>query len=287
MTVTLTQASTQPVATRKGWITRHPLISFFVLSYAIMFCSVFGAMGFKIPFYGIPWFLGIFSPTISSLVLSAVTGGKPAVKQLLRGYTLWKVGARWYLGALTLVLLPLIIALIYKALGNPSHGLAPGATAASLLGQFVFTFFSGPLAEEGGWRGFALPRLESRYNALVSSLILGVLWTCWHIPLYFYPDPASRMFFPAYLALNTVLAVFITWLYNNTRGSLVITILAHFSFNLVGAFITGTLGLMPMNTFLMTAVPGLVILFIWILVYFGPRNLSRKPSAELPFIPRN
>ena len=185
-----------------------------------------------------------------------------------------------------LLLLPLGIALVYRALGNPTPGLAPGATAASLLGQLVFTFFSGPFAEEGGWRGFALPRLQAKYNALVSSLILGVIWTFWHIPFYFHPDPGSRMFLPVFLVLNTVLTIFMTWMYNNTRGSLVIAILAHFSFNLVGGFVTGTLGLMPMNTFLMFAVPGLMLMFIWVLVYFGPRYLSRKPVAELPFVPK-
>jgi len=270
----------------KEWIIEHQLLSFFVLSYALMFGAVFSSLWFKIPFYYGFWFLAIFSPTISALILSAVTGGMPAVKQLLAGYTRWKVGALWYLGALMLLLLPLIIALIYRALGNPTPGLAQGATAASLLGQLVFTFFSGPFAEEGGWRGFALPRLQARYSALVSSIILGVLWTCWHIPLYFHPDPASRMFFPVYLILNTVLTIFITWLYNNTKGSLIIAILAHFSFNLVGGFVTGTLGLMPMNTFLMFGVPGLTLWFVGLLIYFGPRYLSRKPVAELPFQPR-
>jgi len=251
-----------------------------------MFGAVFSSMWLHIPFFYFFWFLAVFSPTISALVVSAITGGMPAVKQLLQGYTRWKVGARWYLGAFMLLLIPLTIAIVYRALGNPTPGLAPGATAATMLLQLVINIFSGPVSEEAGWRGFALPRLQGKYNALVSSLILGVIWTCWHIPFYFHPDPASRMFFPVYLVLNTVLTIFITWLYNNTGGSLVITILAHLSFNLVGGFVTGTLGLMPMNTFLMIGVPGLTLVFIWVLIYFGPRYLSRKPVAELPFQPK-
>ncbi len=86
--------------------------------------------------------------------------------------------------------------------------------------------------------------------------------------------------------MTTVLTVFITWLYNNTKGSLVITILAHFSYNLVGGFITGSLGLIPMNIFLFFAVPGLFIMMLWVLIRFGPRHLSRKPVAELPFTPK-
>jgi hypothetical protein len=82
------------------------------------------------------------------------------------------------------------------------------------------------------------------------------------------------------------LTIFITWLYNNTRGSLVIAILAHLAFNLVGGVVTGTLGLMTMNTLLMFGVPGLTILLAWVLIYFGPRYLSRKPVTELPFHPK-
>lgn len=85
--------------------------------------------------------------------------------------------------------------------------------------------------------------------------------------------------------LTVTLTTFMTWLYNNTKGSLIIAVLAHFSFNLVGAFVTGTLGLMPMNIFLMFGVPGLTVVFMWVLVYFGPRYLSRKPLADLPFQP--
>ena len=269
----------------KDWITKHQLLSFFVLSYAIMYIAVFGAKWLEIPFFGPIWFFAIFSPTISALLLSAIIGGMPAVKQLLLGYTRWKVGGRWYLAALMLLLLPLIVALIYQALGNPVRGLTPGTTTAALIGQFIFTFFSGPFAEEAGWRGFALPRLQGKYNAVVASLILSVIWTCWHIPMYFYPLPSTLMILPVFLVINAVLTIIMTWLYNNTKGSLVITILAHFCFNLVGAFVTGTLGLMPMNIFLMIAVPGLAIWFIWILVYFGPRYLSRKPLVELPYEP--
>lgn len=270
----------------KNWIRNHQLLSFFVLSYAIQYGAVYASMWFDIPFFGFIWFLSVANPTISALIVSAVIGGMPEVKRLLQGFTHWNVGARWYFGALMLLLLPLSVALIYQLLGNQTPGLAAGATVSTLLNQFIFTFFSAPLLEEAGWRGFALPRLQGKFNALVSSLILGVIWACWHIPLWFHPETSNRIPFVPFVLLNVTLATFMTWLYNNTKGSLVIAILAHFSFNLVGAFVTGTLGLMPMSTFLKFGVPGLSVLFIWVLVYFGPRYLSRKPVEELPFQPR-
>lgn len=269
----------------KQWIQKHQLLSFFILSYAIQYVAVYASMWFDIPFYWLIWFLSVANPTISALILSAVIGGMPEVKKLLLGFTRWNVGLRWYLAALLLLIVPLIVAFIYQALGNQAPGLVAGATASTLLNQFIFTFFSGPFFEEAGWRGFALPRLQSRFNALVSSLILGVIWACWHIPLWFHPETNNRIPFVPFLLLNVTLTTFMTWLYNNTRGSLIIAILAHFSFNLVGSFVTGALGLMPMNIFLMFGVPGLTVIFIWMLVYFGPRYLSRKPISELPFQP--
>ena len=79
-----------------------------------------------------------------------------------------------------------------------------------------------------------------------------------------------------------VLATLFTWLYNNTGGSLVVTVLAHFSFNLTGAFIIGTFGLVPVNVFYMTAGPLLGLMFFLVILYFRPRHLSRKPVAMLP-----
>ncbi len=150
-----------------------------------------------------------------------------------------------------------------------------------MLGTIIFTLFSGPFSEELGWRGFALPRLQTKYNALVSSLILGVIWTFWHIPLFFTAGAAQMSIpFPIYLVLVTTITIYLTWLYNNTRGSLIITILAHFFFNLTG-FLTGVLGLMPPMLFYMVAGSLLGLVTVAAVFIFGPRHLSKKPVAEL------
>jgi membrane protease YdiL (CAAX protease family) len=145
-------------------------------------------------------------------------------------------------------------------------------------------FFAGPASEEAGWRGFALPCLEAKYSALVSSLILGVIWTFWHLPL-FYLTGATQMSIPLpiYLVLTITLTTYLTWLFNNTRGSLMITTLAHYAYNLTGTLLTGPLSLMPAMVFYLTAGPLLFLLVVGIVIYFGPGNLSRKPAAEMPF----
>ena len=269
------------------WVRNHPLISFFVVAYVLAFGAIFGYIvlqpGQPLERWAPAWFVFAFSPTVSALVVSWVMGGLAEVKRLLAGFTRWKVGLRWYLAAGYVFLGPLAIALVYGALGNPVAGLQPGMTLPLLLGQVFFQFFSGPASEEAGWRGFALPRLQARYNAFVSSLILGVVWTCWHIPLFFLTGATQMSIpFPFYLALVVTLTVYMTWLYNNTRGSLIITVLCHFAFNLTGTLITGPLSLMPVMLFYMSASPLLLLSVIAVLLYFGYRTLSKRPEQELP-----
>ena len=270
------------------WLRHHQLISFFVLSYAIAYIAVFGYIylqpGQPLQPWSPIWFLFVFSPTISAIFLAWVSGGFTEVKRLLSGFIRWKVGLRWYFAAAFLFIGPLMIALIYIALGNSPIGLKPGWTIPLLVAQMFTQFFAGPASEEAGWRGFALPRLEAKYNALVSSLILGVIWTFWHLPL-FYLTGATQMSIPMpiYLLLTITLTTYMTWLYNNTRGSLIITTLAHYSYNLTGTLLTGPLSLMPAMVFYLTAGPLLFLIVIGVVIYFGPKNLSRKPLAEMPF----
>ncbi len=271
----------------KAWVCKHQLLSFFGIAYAIAYISVFGFIylnpGQPMASGSLTWFLFAFSPTISALLISWVVGGKAAVKQLFSGFTRWKVSAFWFLAATFLLTGPFVIALVYIAIGNPPTGLSLGWTIPMLFGQVLYQLFSGPLSEEAGWRGFALPRLQTRFSALVSSLILGVIWTCWHIPLFFVTGMTQMGIpFPIYLVLVLTLTVYMTWLYNNTGGSLLITVLAHFSFNLTGTLITGPVSLMPAMIFYMSSGPMLFLIDLFIIFYYGSRHLSKKAQGELP-----
>jgi membrane protease YdiL (CAAX protease family) len=271
----------------KTWIQKHELISFFVLSYAIMYVVLFGYIliqpGKPMVAWSLVWFLSIFSPTYSAVIVSLIIGGLPELKRLLTGFTRWKVGWMWYFAAAFLFLGPFIIALVYIALGHPAEGLQAGWTIPLLLGKVFTQLIAGPVSEEAGWRGFALPRLQMKHNALVSSLILGVIWTFWHLPLFFLTGETQvGIPFPIYLVLVTSVTVYLTWLYNNTHGSLIITTLGHFSFNLTGTLITGIVTLMPLMIFYLTAGPMLFLVVIAVIIVFGPKYLSKKPVSELP-----
>ena len=88
----------------------------------------------------------------------------------------------------------------------------------------IFLVFSGPLGEEPGWRGYALPGMLKQQGALAASLVLGVLWSAWHLPLGLVGD------LTLYGSIHAVLAaVVFTWLWQNSRGSVLLAILMHAS----------------------------------------------------------
>jgi membrane protease YdiL (CAAX protease family) len=119
---------------------------------------------------------------------------------------------------------------------------APSTTAPFLVGVFVY----GPIPEELGWRGYALDRLQARWSALVSSLILGSIWAVWHVPLFFikdtlfYREGAWSVWFWLFIAVVIATAVVFTWIFNNTRRSTLAAILFHFMSNLAAGLANAT-----------------------------------------------
>src|SRR5919107_2894721 len=104
----------------------------------------------------------------------------------------------------------------------------------SYLGTFVLvTILGGPLFEEPGWRGFALPRLQPLHGPLVGSIILGLLWALWHLPLFWSGvwTPPTIPNIVMFILMITTLTIIMTWVFNNAKGSLLITMLMHATFN--------------------------------------------------------
>jgi membrane protease YdiL (CAAX protease family) len=272
------RASQSPEHVVLDWVRARPLVSFFVLAYALNFGAYF-------PYLTIPglvlapfWLLGVFSPTIAALIVSGVVGGSAEVRRLLSGFSRWRIGWHWFLAASTTVLIPLLLAIGYIGLGNEPVGPVAGTTVMFLAGQLVYTLLSGPLSEEAGWRGFALPRLQQRHSALTASVILGVIWTFWHVPVYFLPD-ATMIPLPMFLPMTIGLSILFAWVYNNTGGSLIATVLMHFSFNVSGAFLAGHLGLMPPMVLYIGGGIAIGLLTVAVVAWFGWRRLARVPIA--------
>lgn len=120
---------------------------------------------------------GLLGPTLSGLIMTAVTEGRPGIGQLLRRIVRWRVGLRWYL--FTLVGLPILMVLgtIIRPAALESLDISTQPFTLAYLKAFVsMIIIGGPLFEEPGWSGFAQPRLQRLYGPFVGGLLLGSLW---------------------------------------------------------------------------------------------------------------
>src|SRR5215212_3304199 len=126
---------------------------------------------------------------------------------------------------------PFIAALIVIPLTQGWAGLVQFSSVSTILLVFGMKLINpgdGPLGEEPGWRGFALPGLQSTLSPLVSTLILGALVTVWHAPLLFLEEGLLRPYTIVGFLLGTFAVTFwYTWLFNLTGGSVLMTLIAH------------------------------------------------------------
>jgi membrane protease YdiL (CAAX protease family) len=161
-----------------------------------------------------------------------------------------------------------------------------------LLVEFVrILFLGGPLGEELGWRGFALPRLQQRHTALTSSVLLGLVWGLWHIPLYFVPGTGQHEILrtgtsPAFAIGGFVtwtigLSVLLTWLFNQTRGSLIVVILFHAAVNLA-AFLPAAVGSTGSASLLNVLLTWIIAILVVVRFGRGRLGMHGTPPAAPP-----
>jgi uncharacterized protein len=248
----------RPGAAREGLLARHPLVSFFILAYAgswlvalpyVRFADGTGLLPFSwpIPFLVSAAVAPFAGPTLAAFIMAGVTEGRAGIGRLLRRIVRWRVGLRWYLFAI--VGIPAIV--VFGAIvlpGVPASFQVPALSwVPTYLVSFVVAFLiGGPLGEEPGWRGFALPRLQRLHGPLVGTLILAPLHVFWHLPLFWVPQwvpPGDTILDVAWYGLSGVALTFVyTWLFNNTKGSVLLAALAHAS---VDAFFVDQLFVAP------------------------------------------
>lgn len=219
-----------------------------------------------------------WGPFVAAFSITLLNEGTEGVKKLLKRATEVGFAKIWWLP--TLFLLPTLTgsALLLSIL---SEGAAPEihwlSNPLSLLigwdSFFSILLFRGPLQEEFGWRGYALPRLQTRFTALVSSVILGVIWFGWHIPYYTLvgDEPIFQSQFIGLAFSHVLITILLTWVYNNTGGSVLAALLFHttISFSWV-LFPFAETQLGSMYYFFLLLIASLMVLFIW-----KPRRLVR------------
>jgi membrane protease YdiL (CAAX protease family) len=257
-------------------VRRYPLIVFFVLAY------VFSWWPWPLYAFGLsPSPIIAFGPFLAAILVLALTTGKGGVVTLLRRMVRWRVRPVWYAVAL---LLPVAIsggaALLNVVVLGAS---APSPAELGAWSGLVPTFFllllvpgTGGAWEEPGWRGYALPKLQGGHSALLASLILGVVWAFWHLPLIVIGQihPSDPVFIVAW-------TVVLTWVFNNTNGSVLIAMLMHNMHNVIsGGYFSA------MFSGADWVRQGWLLVALWcavaaiVVVVNGPEHLSRKYTRQ-------
>lgn len=181
----------------------------------------------------LPWYAGsggllVFGPTIAGVIVTIVVSGKAGLRDLTQRALRWRVSWVWWATALLLPgLLTLITVGINIALGGKTPGFTFFRTEWYLAPVFfLITLVGGPLGEEFGWRGFALPKLQQKWGPLAASIIIGTVWGLWHLPQFFFPGSFHAEIgiglLPLYVVGEIVLSLMMTWIYNKTGGSLLL-----------------------------------------------------------------
>jgi uncharacterized protein len=182
----------------KALLARHPLVFYFIIAYAFSWLAwmplVLSKDGAGLLLYRNPigfyttLAIASFGPSSSAFIMTGLTEGRIGVGRLLRRLLLWRVGLRWYLFALVGLPAIMVLSVIFLPGALASFQGLAGLAPLPMLALFVYVFFlGGPLGEEPGWRGFALPGLQRLCGPLVGSLILGPIWAFWHLPIFWIP----------------------------------------------------------------------------------------------------
>ena len=265
-----------------SWLGRNSISVYFILTYAISWTVWFpivlsaqGLVDWQVP-YAL-YYLGSFGPMVSALIITALTVGRQGLRDLLGRLLKWRVGWTYYAFAIlapfaffgVAVLVNRLVTGVWpdlSLLGEADY--LPYLSPLGVLGVWLLTY---GLGEETGWRGFALPHLQRTRTAASATLVLGLLWGCWHLPAFFFRDTYVEMglwFFPIFLFSIVFAAMVFTWLYNSTAGSLLMVVIFHAIFNWVSVSEAG-------GQFAPILTSALVIAWaLYVVRRYGPDNAS-------------
>jgi membrane protease YdiL (CAAX protease family) len=254
-----------------NWAARHDLLLYFTLAYLLSWAL---------------WPLVILNPTSSPLVpfgpliaaaiVSLLAGGPKELWALLRQLTRWRVHPIWYLIAL---LGPFVMAVVAAALAVAMGTPMRRSGAYTDLGAVGFTLLSTMvivgLFEEVGWRGFALPRMQRRLDAIWAALLLGVVWALWHLPELI-SDPTRQRPPLQFVVWTLALSVILSWLYNSTNGSLLIVIICHGAIDTAGRYMLPEFSNQGYQVVWWCMVGLYIVIAIIVVFAAGPKRLETR-----------
>ena len=267
------------------WIRKRAVVAYVLLAYGItwliaipLVLSYNGWITLQAPLalhYVLP-----FGPLLAALIVSRIVGGSTGLRDILGRMSRWNVDPVWFGIAIYSVWgLYLLSSTILLLIGLPVPNLSifgqvmymPYLTIIGSWSLWIFTFGIG---EETGWRGFLLPHLQTKHNALTSAILVSIIWAGWHIPMFLYNENLMAMgaFGTVFWVVGLIFgSVLLTWLYNSTKGSILMTAVWHGTFNLF----TAAAGQAVAMTSAVISV-FVMILVVSIVIYYRPENLSSK-----------
>jgi membrane protease YdiL (CAAX protease family) len=226
-------ATTDPIPpNRTNLLARHPVTFYFALTFIV---SWLGAFAVAAPHFlrgePIPKFAGLMmfpamllGPSLVGIVLTRIVDGPSGLRDLFSRMRRVRFPARWYAA---LVLPPTLVLAVLCCMNTlVSTDFAPNRFFIGIGFGFVAGFF-----EEIGWMGFAFPKMRRPGNALAPAILLGLLWSAWHIPVIDYlgtstPHAAYWLpFFLAFTAAMTAIRVLLAWTYSHTNSVLLAQLL--------------------------------------------------------------
>ena len=236
-----------------GFVRRHGLVTFYALAFGLSWLAWLpyilsqdgglGVLGFSFPkVLGTTSLVGILpgaylGPLGAAFVVTAVSEGRPGLRRWADRLFRWRVNWKWYALALLGVPAVIVAGTLVASPGSAAGLRLPPVEALLFYVPFLLLqMVTTGLAEEPGWRDFALVRHQRQQGALLGTMILSVLWAGWHVPLFFTEwgawmggaDPRAILLFVAFCV---VLSVVVTWVFNKTRGSLPLAMVLHVSNN--------------------------------------------------------
>jgi uncharacterized protein len=288
------QRSTRAPERLRELIRRHPLFAYFSIAYAFSWITlipyILSSWGWLPGNWTIAFVIHTFGPAVAAISVVGTIEGKAGVNRLRQRVRQWRVGWPWYLFTVVGIQALFLLGIVIQPGGLASfRGLAPVLLASYPLTYVAVLFGGGPLGEEIGWRGFALPRMQPRYGPLKATLLLGVLWTGWHLADFVTPSQGGGTGsslstfltnFSIFLLVVVALSIILTWIFNHTRGSILMAILAHASVDNPQAALVPTVFAVGVTTVNLAGLIGFVVPAILILVLTRGR-LGYRPSQDL------
>ena len=245
----------------------------------------------------------IGTPLVAAIIVTAVTNGRAGLKEWAGRFFRWRVGWKWVLISLGIYPLVSLVAFAISSLATGGRwtvammwnagfenlrqnaariGLNPDNTGQILV-ILLLTSFIVPIFEEGGWRAFAIPRLQEKYSTLASGLLIGLIWAVWHLPNFFtFGSDHYGMPLLWFLMVILSISILMVWIMNHTKQSVLMTILFHFSIIISGHFLPTQLAYQTGNTIALWLTAGLLVaITVAVVLVEGPARLVRgKPATE-------